>query len=320
MPGIQTPANLAALKTRLHRDFQAGLTKPSATHSRRLGLYSYFDSDTEFSTYEWLASQTGLKRWIGPRIVEGFKERAYTIFNEHFEKTVEVSANKLDDSPMTAVGNAAARLAVLMEGADKLEDDLMFNPVSTAMGAVSGLIARGASTVCYDGQFYYDQDHPIDLDSTGTQSNYEPSGFALTAPNYAAARARMMSFKGENNRPLGVLPNLLLVPPALEKTAREIVLAQIGSSGATNVMAGTAEVQVVPELAGLSDTRWFLFDTISVGPKPFILQNRSPLRLVAKTDMNTSDEVFDRNVHIWGLDRRVGAGFGLWQRAFSAAA
>lgn len=316
---MQTPAVLAALKTRLHKDFQAALTKPAMVHSRRLGLYSYFDSDTEFETYDWLASMPGMRKWLGPRIVESFKERAYQIFNEHFEKTIEVDRDKLADSPMSAIGNAAARLAVIMEGANKLEDDLLFNASSTATGAISGLLALGASTVCYDGQYFFDTDHPTDLDGTGTQSNYEASGFALSAANYQTARSRMMSFKGENNRPLGIIPNLLAIPPALEKTGKEIVVAQVGSSGATNVQAGTAQVEVIPELAILGDTRWFLFDTITSGPKPFILQLREALKMVERTAPSDAP-VFERNKLQWGLDRRCGAGFGIWQKAFSGSA
>lgn len=316
---MQTTAVLAALKTRLHKDFQAGLTKPSVTHAKRLGLYTEIPSDVETETYDWLASMPGMREWVGPRIVEGFKERSFQITNKHYEKTLEVDENKLDDSPMTAISSAAARMAVMMDAANKLEDDLLFNPSGTSMGYVSGLIAKGATTVCYDGQYFFDTDHPTDLDGTGTQSNYEASGFALSAANYATARARMMSFKGENGRPLNINPNILAVPPALEKTAKDIVVAQVGSSGATNVYEGTARVEVIPELSALSDTRWFLFDTVSPGPKPFILQLRRALRLVSL--VNPSDRpVYERHVLQWGMDRRVGAGYGMWQRAFSASA
>ncbi len=76
----------------------------------------------------------------------------------------------------------------------------------------------------------------------------------LNSTNYAAARAAMMSVKNAEGRPLGLKPNLLLVPPSLEAEAREILQAQfiIGdpvSGGAkTNVWQGTADLLVVPEL------------------------------------------------------------------------
>jgi phage major head subunit gpT-like protein len=76
----------------------------------------------------------------------------------------------------------------------------------------------------------------------------------LTAANYAAARAAMMSVKNAEGRPLGLKPNLMLVPPVLEAEAREILQAQFiigdpGSGGAkTNIWQGTADLLVVPEL------------------------------------------------------------------------
>jgi phage major head subunit gpT-like protein len=76
----------------------------------------------------------------------------------------------------------------------------------------------------------------------------------LSAATYAAARAAMMSLKNAEGRPLGLKPNLLVVPPALEAEAREILQAQfiIGdpSSGGskTNIWQGTADLLVVPEL------------------------------------------------------------------------
>jgi phage major head subunit gpT-like protein len=77
----------------------------------------------------------------------------------------------------------------------------------------------------------------------------------LNPTSYAAARAAMMSVANADGRPLGIRPNLLLVPPALEAQAREILQAQfiIGdptTGGAkTNIWQGTADLLVVPELA-----------------------------------------------------------------------
>lgn len=63
-----------------------------------------------------------------------------------------------------------------------------------------------------------------------------------------AARAAMMAFKGDNGEPLGIMPNLLLVPPALEQAARQALEAVI-ISNTTNVMKGLMKVEVCPWLA-----------------------------------------------------------------------
>lgn len=71
----------------------------------------------------------------------------------------------------------------------------------------------------------------------------------LTPASYEAARGAMMSFKGDYGRPLGIVPDLLVVPPLLEGDAREIITAERTTSGATNVWRNTAEVMTCPWLA-----------------------------------------------------------------------
>ena len=80
------------------------------------------------------------------------------------------------------------------------------------------------------------------------------SKLALSDTNYAAARAAMMAQKDADGNILGIMPSLLVVPPSLEGTAREILNAQFvigdGTAGGskTNVWQGTAELMVIPEL------------------------------------------------------------------------
>lgn len=71
----------------------------------------------------------------------------------------------------------------------------------------------------------------------------------LDATNYGAARATMMSLKGDRGRQLGIKPNLLVVPPTLEGAGLEILNAERTQAGATNVYKGTAELMVCPWLA-----------------------------------------------------------------------
>lgn len=74
----------------------------------------------------------------------------------------------------------------------------------------------------------------------------------LNTTNYIAARAAMMQLTNDEGTPLGVAPNLLVVPPALEGQAKELLHADFmgvtGEGTKTNVWRGTAEVLVVPWL------------------------------------------------------------------------
>jgi phage major head subunit gpT-like protein len=71
----------------------------------------------------------------------------------------------------------------------------------------------------------------------------------LNAANYATARAALMGMKGDYGRPLGNMPNLLVVPPSLESAARKILNSELGTGGESNEWKGTAELLVTPWLA-----------------------------------------------------------------------
>jgi phage major head subunit gpT-like protein len=71
----------------------------------------------------------------------------------------------------------------------------------------------------------------------------------LTAANYASARAALTGMKGDHGRPLGLMPNLLVVPPTLESAGRKLLNSENGAGGETNEWKGTAELLVCPWLA-----------------------------------------------------------------------
>lgn len=73
----------------------------------------------------------------------------------------------------------------------------------------------------------------------------------LDATNYAAARSAMMAYKSDEGRPLGIVPNKLVVGPSLEQAARKLVNNQLVDSGGvavSNEWAGSIELVVVPWL------------------------------------------------------------------------
>ena len=71
----------------------------------------------------------------------------------------------------------------------------------------------------------------------------------LDAANFGAAYAAMQSMKGDNGRPLGIRPKLLVVPPSLREKALEVVKAERNAAGATNINRDVVDVLVTPWLA-----------------------------------------------------------------------
>ena len=77
----------------------------------------------------------------------------------------------------------------------------------------------------------------------------------IRAKRYSEARAEfekaynaMVSLKGDGGRPLGIRPNVLLVPPSLENAAKELVEGDRLANGAYNPNKGKCKVIVSPWL------------------------------------------------------------------------
>lgn len=309
MSGLQRPAALEALNTKLFKIFQEGMQQPNFAETNN--FFTKVPSTNEFNTYGWLANVTGMREWIGPRIVDGLKERSYTIYNKDYEKTLAVARNAIDDGN---VADAVMAMEQLVTVTQQLPDDLL-------LGLLEGGQAATVGGLAYDGQFFYDTDHPTDIDLvSGTQRNYYASGLALDATNLKAAIAAMQSFKGENGKPLGVGQNglVLLVSPSQWGTALDATEAKTVSTGGENILATKFNVKPIQWARLGSTTRWFIFDLASPGPKPFILQNRKSPVYVSKTRPE-DDNVFWDKQFVWGSDARQGAGYGLWFKGFSAA-
>lgn len=113
-----------------------------------------------------------------------------------------------------------------------------------------------------DGKPLCDNAHPNSpAKSAATQDNLFAST-ALSADNVETVRQAMLGFKDDAGNIVGVNPDLLLVPVALENTAKNITGATglIGSAdNDINPQAGRFNYIVWPRLS--SSTTWFLIDS-----------------------------------------------------------
>jgi phage major head subunit gpT-like protein len=296
---ILNSTSLSALRVGFKTEFQRALGEAPTLRDR---VAMTVRSSTASATYGWLRQMTGMREWIGPRLLDGIAEASYTIANRHFEKTIEVSRNDIEDDNL---GQYGPMFAMLGEAAGAYPEQLVWD-----------LLKAGFTTNGWDGQYFFDTDHPVTAadGSTTTFSNTgggagtpwyllctnravkpiilqerKPVTFAtkdrqeddnvffsntfvygadwrgnvgygipqmaygskqtLDAAAYKAAFAAIEGMKGDGGRPLGLKPNLLVVPPALREAGLEILNAERDAAGATNVWRGTAELLVVPWLA-----------------------------------------------------------------------
>ena len=288
-------AAFVALKTLFNNAFQAA---PSAWEQIAMKV----PSSTGSNLYAWLSAFPRMKRWVGDKHVKNLKAYAYSVENEDWEATVEVDRNHIKDDQM---GIYAPQAQMAGHSAKQLPDEIVFELVNEAF-----------DTRCYDGQYFFDTDHPVAGKSVSNRGTtpLSASSAAAAKASYGAGRTAMRKFKDEDGRPLNVRPNVLLVGPALEDEARALLTNDRLEDGKANPYKGTAELVVDARIE--SDTAWFLLDT-SMPVRPFIYQEREAPEFVQQTDPN-ADDVFNRKKFKFGAEARAAGGYGFWQLAYGS--
>lgn len=295
-----TPANLNGLFTNYSMLYGEGY-KGTEPWWRKLA--TLITSNTSTQTYAWMDKIPKLRKWIGARQIQNVAARSQIVTNVTFELTESIGREVLEDDQHGLYAPLAMQMG---QQAAKWPDQTIITDLFTA------------NPTAFDGVAFFNGSHPVDVDAgaggpLGTYDNLD--AVALTPANYAAARAKMMAYKGADGQPLGVVPNLLIVPPQLEQMARQILNAEFipdtigGNLGpVTNVWRGSAELLVIPELAG-SATTWYLFDVSQV-IKPFVFQLREAPTF-AYLNKPTDPNVFWERNFIFGVHARGAATTGL---------
>lgn len=247
-------------------------------------------ANTPSVDYGWLGQFPTMKKWVGDRVIEDLTAHKYSIVKDRFESTIEVDRDYIVYDNLGVMKPAIQELA---RGSKTHYDETVF-----------GLLESNGN--CYDGKKFFATTH-----SMGGVTYKNKATDVLSMESFFAKRKEMMSIKGEKGKPLGIKPNLLVVPPALEEAALKIVTAET-INGTTNIAKGLAEVLVVPHLS--SETGWYLMDDTRA-IKPVILQINQPIRF---TPMDKADDeaVFMRAAFRYGVDAEHNAGYGLWQLAY----
>lgn len=251
--------------------------------------------------YKWLGKIPQLREWLDERVIQNLEAFDYTLKNKHYEATVEIDRDDISDDNL---GIYRPAILTMGEAARLHPDVLLFD-----------LLKNGETNLCYDGKAFFAIDHP----EGGVQSNYlTGTGTALSAASFATALATLRSVKSATKNEQGAYEPfpvgdkfLLVVPPALQKTAGEILNAEI-ISNTTNVLRGAADLFVADRLSD-KPLAWYL---IAVGKavKPFVFQLREEVVFVSQ-DKPEDEANFMRKKFRYGVDYRGNAGYALWQLA-----
>lgn len=272
------------------------------TKSYKDTLAMSVSSQSREEQYGWLGQFPALRKWVGDRHVKALTAHGFTIANEKFEGTVSI---KRDDISDDRLGIYKPFVSEMGRNAKQHPETLIFQ-----------LLMNGFETVCFDGQNFFDTDHPKDphagaatVSVSNMQAGTGPAwylldlskiikpiiwqerepyefqsvtddkeksvfmtdvylygirarvncGFGmwqlafgskapLNAENYAAARAAMSAFEGDQGHKLGITPTHLVIPSSLETEARTLLIAD-DIDGSSNIWKGSAEMIMTPWLS-----------------------------------------------------------------------
>lgn len=252
--------------------------------------------------YSWLSRFPKMREWIGEKVIKSLAAFNYTIQNKDWEATVEVDRNDIEDDQLLGYAQQAQAAG---QSAAELPADIVF-----------ALLSDGFKNLCYDGQFFFDSDHPVNGSSVSNKGTKKLNAdtLAKAQASYGAARTAMRSFKDEEGESLRINPTVLVVPPALEDVANYLMTADRFPDNTPNIYKGTSEVMVVPNLK--SDTAWFLLDTSKL-MKPLIYQERKKPDFVEQTDYSNDNVFMNKKFH-FGAEARANGGYGFWQMGYGS--
>ncbi|HRJ70253.1 MAG TPA: Mu-like prophage major head subunit gpT family protein [Beijerinckiaceae bacterium] len=157
--------NLTGLTTGFRTNFQNAFDGVTPTWPRVATLVS---SNTAAEEYPWLGAFPRMRKWVGDRVVKNLAANGYRIVNEKFEDTVGVKRDSIEDDQF---GVYKPMFEGLGRAVAEFPDELVY-----------AKLAKGFTENCYDGQFFFDTDHPVINPATGQAESVSNMQAGVGAP------------------------------------------------------------------------------------------------------------------------------------------
>jgi phage major head subunit gpT-like protein len=153
---IVTAAVLQNLRTMVRGEFATQMAAFLAKGAFYQKLATTIQSNTRSNTYGWLGDFPRLREWVGDRVIKDMKETAYAIVNKKYESTLGVDRVDLEDDNLGVYRTRAQAEANAV--------------ISFFEQSVAALMRDGFTGLCFDGQPFFDTEHPVypETDGTGT--------------------------------------------------------------------------------------------------------------------------------------------------------
>jgi len=284
-----------------------------------------FDSNSDSETYKWLGASPALREWVDGRKPTRFKGDGVTIVNDYYEASVAVFKEELRRDK---TGQILLRVREMARKAAYHPNNLF-----------TDAILAGLDTACYDGEFFFDDDHQEG--DSGVQSNLltssDVAALEVVDANNPTPAEMEQAILGIINHMYGIVDDkgdefngdamkfLVMTPVTgtLWTSARQAVnmnyFAVPGGGTRDNALKGQFEIDVVPNVrlgtVGGWDDQIVVFRTDSEAA-PLILQEE--YELTEDFVGEGSEETFMNRNLLFGIEWSGNAGYGYWQYAMHA--
>ncbi len=99
--------------------------------------------------YGWLTGVPQMWEWLGERHIKGVAAARYAIENRKFESAIRVRREDIEDDRLRIY---SPQISMMAHGAASHPEELVFE-----------VLRKGFTDSCYDGQPFFDADHPVAL-------------------------------------------------------------------------------------------------------------------------------------------------------------
>ena len=266
------------------------------------GIYQAFTKvetgvSAQYVTQIEMGATPVMQLWEGTRRRKGVRALSRRYDMRKYEATLEISRTDVEYDTTGMVGKMIDRfLSQNAYFADKLVmEEFLGNPTSVdGLALLSNSHVHGADNATWDN---------LTTDVLG-------------ANTFDSAVSAMRTLQFENNEFRDIFPNLLIVGPDLERTAKEITGSttrpvSVATAGTLNGAAGGAQVDNVMYTGGsidvmvsprfnngTNDDNWVLID---MRFPPMELYVGRPVTAVSRTDPADPDR-FDKDLYTFGLE------------------
>ena len=198
---IINQAALDGLFRLLRAEFQNAYEAADPTWQQ---IATRMSSSTSREDHRWFHRWPKMREWTSERTVRALVAHGYNVLNRKFEATIAVSRDNLEDDIIGIYQRQANGAGV---AAAEWPDILVYSALEA-----------GEAALCH-----FAADHPLDKGddfSNIVNAALQADSLANAQASLGAARTRLMTMQDEEGEPMGLMATLLLVPPALEDTAK----------------------------------------------------------------------------------------------------